>query len=108
MRRAARVDENQADLVAYLRKRGATVKSLAAVGQGFPDLAVGYKGINLLVEIKNPSQSNTVQKLKPQQVDVHENWQGKIDIVKTEADIDGILSDIDFVVDLADSLPVRD
>lgn len=36
MRRAARVDRNQAEIAAALRKVGATVQSLAAIGEGVP------------------------------------------------------------------------
>lgn len=41
MRRAAKVDDNQAKIVAALRKRGHLVQSLASVGNGVPDLLVG-------------------------------------------------------------------
>jgi hypothetical protein len=42
MRRAAKVDRNQPEIVSALRKVGADVVSLAAVGDGIPDLLVGY------------------------------------------------------------------
>ena len=35
---------------------GATVTTLAAVGDGCPDLLVGYRGRNLLLEVKDPNQ----------------------------------------------------
>jgi hypothetical protein len=41
MRRAAKIDANQPQIVEALRKAGATVHSLAAVGNGIPDLLVG-------------------------------------------------------------------
>ena len=40
MRRAARVDDNQGQIVDALRRVGCSVWSLAGVGKGFPDLAV--------------------------------------------------------------------
>lgn len=55
MRRIARVDGNQADIVAALRAVGATVQPLHTVGKGCPDLLVGYRGVNHLLEVKNGS-----------------------------------------------------
>lgn len=55
MRRAARVDANQAEIVAALRAAGATVQPLHQVGQGCPDLLVGYRGVNYLIECKGMS-----------------------------------------------------
>ena len=44
MRRAARVDRNQAEIVVALRAGGASVQPLHAVGKGVPDLLVGWRG----------------------------------------------------------------
>lgn len=53
MRRAAKVDVNQGEIVAALRALpGVTVQSLATVGDGVPDLLVGVDGRNLLLEVK--------------------------------------------------------
>ena len=49
----ARVDANQPVIVAALRAIGATVQHLHAVGQGCPDILVGYDGVNFLMEIKD-------------------------------------------------------
>jgi hypothetical protein len=64
MRRAAKVDANQAEIVAALRKAGATVEPLHRQGGGCPDLLVGYRGENFLIEIKIPSEKqNELQRL---------------------------------------------
>lgn len=47
MRRRAHTDRNQPAIVAALRGIGATVQPLHAVGQGCPDLLVGYRGVPL-------------------------------------------------------------
>ncbi len=52
MRRAANVDRNQPEIVAALRAAGATVEYLHAVGGGCPDLLVGYRGANYVLEVK--------------------------------------------------------
>jgi len=50
-----RTDLNQKELVRTLKQiPGVSVVDLSAVGQGCPDLLVGYKGKNFLFEIKNP------------------------------------------------------
>lgn len=76
--RAAKSDRNQPEIVSALREIGATVKVLSTVGQGFPDLCVGYAGVNALLEVKMPDG-----KLTPDQVVLHGEWRGKIRIVRS-------------------------
>ena len=83
MRRAARVDENQSDIVAGLIYLGATVQLLHAVGQGCPDILVGWKGKNYLIEIKNPEKPKSDQKLTTDQVKWHKFWRGHKAIART-------------------------
>lgn len=52
MRRAARTDANQAEIVAALRKAGCQVESLAKLGRGVPDLLVGRASRLWLLEVK--------------------------------------------------------
>jgi len=68
MRRAARVDANQEQIVSALRGAGAYVWII-----GLPvDLLVGYKGHTFLVEIKTDSK----KRLTKLQADFFENWSG--------------------------------
>ena len=83
MRRAAHIDENQPEIVAALRSIGCSVKSLAAVGEGVPDLLWGLRGFNGLIEVKNPAQAANKRALKPDQVRFHAAWRGGIDVVET-------------------------
>ena len=76
MRRAARTDENQEQIVKALRAVGASVQSLAAVGHGVPDLLVGYEGKNILIEIKDGNKTPSKRKLTDDQVKWHDNWNG--------------------------------
>ncbi len=76
MRRAARTDDNQAGIVSALRKCGATVQSLAAVGAGVPDLLVGFRGWTLLLEVKDGSKPPSARKLTPDQERWHGGWRG--------------------------------
>lgn len=93
MRRAARVDENQAEIVLGLRKFGASVQPLHAVGQGCPDLLVGYKG-NHLLEVKNPEKPKGDQQLTPRQVRWHEDWNGPIHVVRALEEAIAVLMEV--------------
>lgn len=53
-RRASRVDGNQAAIVQRFRECGASVLHLHMVGDDCPDLLIGSKGVNVLVELKTP------------------------------------------------------
>ncbi len=68
-----RVDENQKQIVKQLRAFGASVHSLAMVGNSFPDIICGYKGKNFLFEIKTDTG-----KLSPGQVEFQQNWNGQV------------------------------
>ncbi len=76
MRRAAKIDANQTAIVSALRAAGATVQSLAAVGDGVPDLLVGFRGHTFLMECKDGRQPPSKQKLKPLQLEWHAAWRG--------------------------------
>lgn len=76
MRRAAKIDANQEQIVSVLRSAGATVQSLAAIGNGCPDLLVGFNGQTLLMEIKDGNKSPSQRKLTEDQVIWHGRWNG--------------------------------
>jgi hypothetical protein len=80
-RTAAKVDANQADIVAALRRIGATVQCLHQVGHGCPDLLVGWHGENILLEVKMPGGDMTPDELK-----LHDDWQGEVNIVRSISD----------------------
>ncbi len=81
MRRRARTDNNQTEIVAVLRNAGASVQSLATVGGGCPDLLVGYRGVNYLLEVKRGGG-----KLTPDQEEWFLAWDGLAEVVRTPED----------------------
>lgn len=83
MRRQARVDSNQAEIVAGLRKIGASVQLLHMVGGGCPDALVGWRGMNTLLEIKDGEKPPSARKLTDDQVDWHADWRGQVTVVET-------------------------
>lgn len=83
MRRRARIDANQPEIVKALRAAGATVLHLHSVGHGCPDLCVGWRARNFLFEIKDPSKPPNQRKLSDDEKAVHLSWRGQIAIVET-------------------------
>lgn len=81
MRRAAKVDTNHAAIVETLRKAGCSVQSLAAVGQGCPDLLVGRLGRQYLLEVKDGARIPSQRRLTPAQEEWHQRWRGSVSTV---------------------------
>lgn len=81
--RAAKVDANQSAIVSALRKIGATVQPLHTVGKGCPDLLIGLRGMNLLLEVKDGSKPPSAQKLTADQVAWHRDWCGQVEVVNS-------------------------
>ncbi|WP_333846890.1 hypothetical protein [Phaeobacter italicus] len=80
---AARVDRNQKEIVKALRKVGASVEHLHAVGKGCPDLLVGFRGGNYLLEVKDGKKPPSARKLTPDQETWHCAWLGTVYVVKS-------------------------
>ena len=74
MRRAAKIDRNQPEIVEALRKVGALVYPMHTVGGGLPDLLVGFRGRLMLLEVKDGLAPLSQQALTPDQVKFHAVW----------------------------------
>ena len=87
MRRASKVDANQADLVEEIRAHGYSVLHLHKVGEGCPDILVGKHGVNTLLEIKDGNKVPSRRKKTIAQIKFHDEWRGQAAVVKniTEA-----------------------
>lgn len=83
MKKFGRVDANQKEIVSALRKLGCSVTSLANVGAGVPDLLVGYKGVNYLLEVKNGKKPPSERRLTSDQQTFHAHWNGCISVVSS-------------------------
>ncbi|MGB3205449.1 MAG: hypothetical protein WBB28_10705 [Crinalium sp.] len=81
MRRVCRTDANQRQIVEALRSLGCSVQHLHVIGRGCPDAIVGHAGVNYLIEIKDSSQPPSKRRLTPDEVEWHQNWRGKVDVV---------------------------
>ena len=81
MRRAARIDANQPSIVEALRVIGATVEPIYMVGGGVPDLLVGYRGVNWLIEVKDGDKPPSRRRLTPDEQAWHDDWRGQVAVV---------------------------
>ena len=96
MRRAAKVDINQSVIVAALRQLGASVQPLHILGGGAPDLLIGWRGQNLLIEVKNGNKSPSRRRLTVAESEWQYNWHGQVAIISTVDDA------ITFIINKAD------
>lgn len=78
MRRAARVDANQREIVEALRRVGATVQPLHTIGSGCPDILVGYRGTNILLELKDGDKPLSRRRLTADEERWHAEWRGQV------------------------------
>lgn len=83
-RRAAKTDANQSDIIKVFEQLGVSVEDTSGAHNGFTDIVVGYKGITVLVEIKNSANVPSKRRLTDDQVKVHDRFQGAITVVETQ------------------------
>ena len=75
MRRNAKVDVNQPEIVKALRKHGATVLITSQLKNCF-DILVGYNGINYIMEIKDGTLPPSKKRLTEGELKFKESWVG--------------------------------
>jgi len=85
MRRAARVDDNQSQIVEALRAIGATVR-VVTQGGGLPDLLVGFRGQTVLMEVKDGKKPPSARALTPAEQKFFDEWRGGMLIVVNSID----------------------
>lgn len=92
MSRARKTDSNQKQLVNQLRKLGMSVAVTSSLGDGFPDLVVGFRSQNFLFELKNPNLPPSRRKLTPDEQTFFSIWKGSVHKVETIDDVLKIVS----------------
>lgn len=78
MRLRGRTDANHGAIIKRLRQCGCSVMSLAQIGNGAPDLAVGFHGVNVFLEIKDGSKSPSRQRLTDAEKWWAATWAGQV------------------------------
>ena len=94
--RAAKVDANQAEIVEALRAVGASVHTTHAVGDGFPDLSVGYRGMNFFIEVKDGAKPPSKRKLTDDQLKWHQEWRGAVYIANSVTEALQIIGAVEY------------
>lgn len=89
---AKRTDHNQAEIVSALRQAGASVSSLASLGHGIPDVLVGFRGRNYLIEIKSGDRA---PKLTDSETQWIKGWQGQVGVITSVRDALAIIIEDD-------------
>lgn len=83
MRRAAKADDNQPQIVQAFRRLGFSVQHLHTVGKGCPDILIGRAGLNFLIEIKDGSKCESKRKLTKDEQDFFKIWRGQVCVIES-------------------------
>lgn len=73
-----RADQNQSEIVDALRGMGVSVLVLSQVGKSCPDLLIGHRGKNYLIEVKSEGGE-----LSKGQAEFLDTWKGRCFIVRS-------------------------
>jgi hypothetical protein len=74
LRRAARRDDNHAEIRKGLRAAGYLVLDLGSVGSGCPDLLVAGHGRMVMLEVKDGKKPPSARALTPDETEFHTRW----------------------------------
>lgn len=89
MRRKAKLDSNQPEIVSQLKAAGYSVVSLASMHKGIPDLLVGKNEITVLIELKSTKNA----KLTPDQQKFRECWFGGYYVCRSFDDVEKVFNE---------------
>lgn len=98
MRRAAKTDGNHTEIVTALRNAGFSVRSTAAISDGFPDAVAGYGGRTFLLEFKDGSKPPSARKLTPDQVKFRAEWKGDYTVLESVEDVRDFHEEVCFML----------
>ena len=83
--RYGRVDNNQSQIITTLRTiPGLSVANTSQLGDGFPDMVVGYEGFDFLFEIKDTGKRRD---LTPKEIDFQHKWTGHYDVIESADEV---------------------
>jgi hypothetical protein len=87
-----RRDANHDAVVQALEQIGASVADTHTLGDGFPDLVVGWRGENFLLEIKDGRKPKSRRVLTSDEQKWFDNWRGTAYVVYSGADAVALLT----------------
>jgi hypothetical protein len=85
--RAKRVDDNQKRIVEQLRRLNISVQHLHVIGNGCPDLLLGFRNKNFLIELKDGKKSPSAKKLTDDEQEFFDEWNGQVNKCETLEEI---------------------
>lgn len=85
--RAKRVDDNQKRIVDQLRRLKISVQHLHTVGKGCPDLLLGFRNKNFLIELKDEEKPESKKKLTEDEQKFFNEWGGQVNKCETLEEI---------------------
>lgn len=85
--RARKIDSNQPRIVEQLRALHVSVRVLSMVGEGFPDLELGFRRQNFLIELKDPAQPPSKRRLTEDEQEFFDTWHGQVNKCETLEEI---------------------
>lgn len=83
MRKIYKTDKNQQQIIDALRDCGVSVVNTAMVGNGFPDICVGFQKKTYLFEIKRDKKYI----LTPAEIEFMRIWKGQMNIITNLDDV---------------------
>jgi Holliday junction resolvase len=86
MRRAARVDDNQPEIVEAFRRLGWSVLIISQL-KNCCDIFVSKNGRTVAVEIKDGSKPPSKRKLTEGEAEFKKDWQGEYTIIESIEDV---------------------
>lgn len=93
-RRAARVDENQAQVVKAFRKLGCSVLIISQL-KNCADLVCGKNGKNILVEVKDGRKPPSARKLTNGEQKFRDSWFGAAVTVESLDDVVRVVKELE-------------
>lgn len=96
-----KTDRNHREIMELFRKIGAVVDDTSAVGRGFPDIIINYRGLFAAVEIKSDDKA----KLTKPQINWHSLHSGLSFVVRSADDVLAVFSAIDKICDGLSFIP---
>ena len=83
--RYGRVDNNQNEIISTLRTiPGISVANTSQLGDGFPDMVVGYEGFSFLFEIKDTGKR---RHLTDAERKFMHHWRGHYDVIESADEV---------------------
>lgn len=87
MRKYGRQDSNHGDIRSAFESLGCSVCDLSALGNGRPDLLIGFGGLCICVEVKDGAKPPSERRLTPDEEKFRMNWKGGYRLVTNLEDV---------------------